>query len=65
MIRAVMTVVGGLHATLRPLDFTDPAVDVIVPGQAVNTFRAIVRNDRGGLTVEVCPGHISAGRCRP
>ncbi len=39
---SVVTVVGGLHPTLCPADFTDPAVDVIVPGQAVNTFRLLV-----------------------
>lgn len=39
---SVITVVGGLHPTLRPADFTDPVVDVIVPGQAANTFRMLI-----------------------
>lgn len=53
---SVTTVVGGLHPTLRPSDFTDPAVDVIVPGQAVNTFRRIIRYIEEKKSLKGVPG---------
>jgi len=39
----VPTVAGGLHATLCPGDFDDPAVDVVLPGDANKSFPALVR----------------------
>ena len=39
---AITTVAGGLHATLCPKDFTDPAFDVIIPGQCPHIFRQVV-----------------------
>ncbi len=38
----ILTVVGGHHATLVPQDFCDPAIDVVVIGEGVFTFREIV-----------------------
>jgi radical SAM superfamily enzyme YgiQ (UPF0313 family) len=38
---AITTVAGGLHCTLCPEDFTDPAVDVVVPGPAAQIFREV------------------------
>jgi len=44
-----LTVVGGHHATMRPEDFSDPAVDLIVIGEGVETFREICEvRARGG-----------------
>jgi radical SAM superfamily enzyme YgiQ (UPF0313 family) len=39
----LIVVVGGHHATVRPEDFNDPAVDVVVIGEGVFTLREIVR----------------------
>ena len=38
----VLTVAGGLHATLLPGDFTDPSVDLVIPGQCPHIFREAV-----------------------
>ncbi len=38
----IFTVVGGHHATIAPQDFCDPAIDIIVMGEGVFTFRDIV-----------------------
>ena len=38
----VLTVVGGHHATVAPEDFLSPAIDVVVIGEGVFTFREIV-----------------------
>ncbi len=61
----VVTVVGGLHPTLRPFDFTDRAVDAIVPGQAVNTFRALVRAVESGAGLNTVPGIFIQGENGP
>jgi radical SAM superfamily enzyme YgiQ (UPF0313 family) len=37
----ILTVIGGHHATVKPEDFFDPSVDVIVAGEGVDTFRAV------------------------
>jgi radical SAM superfamily enzyme YgiQ (UPF0313 family) len=39
-----LTVVGGVGATLKPDDFTQPYVDVIVLGHRVSSFKQIVEN---------------------
>jgi radical SAM superfamily enzyme YgiQ (UPF0313 family) len=39
-----LTVVGGVHATLKPDDFNQPYVDVIVLGHRVFSFKQIVEN---------------------
>jgi radical SAM superfamily enzyme YgiQ (UPF0313 family) len=39
----ILTVAGGLHATLCPEDFTDRAVDVVCPGEAAYIFLDVVR----------------------
>lgn len=38
----IVTVAGGLHCTLCPDDFDDPAVDVVVPGPAAQIFPELV-----------------------
>jgi radical SAM superfamily enzyme YgiQ (UPF0313 family) len=44
----VLTVVGGHHATVAPQDFVSPAIDLIVLGEGVFTFKEIVqRFERG------------------
>ena len=38
----ILTVAGGLHATLCPNDFRNKSVDIVVPGQCAHVFREIV-----------------------
>lgn len=38
----ITTVAGGLHATLCPGHFTDPAIDLVCPGQSAYQFREII-----------------------
>ncbi len=37
----IITVAGGLHATLCPEDFTDNSVDIVIPGQSEYVFREL------------------------
>ncbi len=39
----IFTVAGGLHATVCPGDFTDTAIDSIIPGQCAGIFMELVR----------------------
>lgn len=45
-----LTVVGGHHPTVWPHDFLDPAIDLVVRGDGLDSFREIcaVREDGGG-----------------
>lgn len=38
----ILTVAGGLHATLCPQDFTDKCFDIICPGQSAQTFKEVI-----------------------
>lgn len=39
---SILTVAGGLHATLCPQDFARPEIDVVCEGQSAHTFRDLV-----------------------
>lgn len=52
----ILTVAGGLHATLCPGDFTNPAVDVTIPGQCPHIFRQVVTAREKGLPLASVPG---------
>ena len=39
----LVVVVGGHHATVRPEDFNEPAIDMVVVGEGVFTLREIIR----------------------
>ncbi|MFH1160354.1 MAG: radical SAM protein [bacterium] len=52
----VLTVAGGLHATMLPLDFTDVSVDVVIPGQCPHIFREVVRAKEERRALESVPG---------
>ncbi len=52
----ILTVAGGLHATLCPGDFTDPSVDITIPGQSPHIFRELIRALEQGGTPESVPG---------
>lgn len=64
---SVVTVAGGLHATLCPEDFGDPAVDVVVPGEGALTFRDLVASIESGRPVDAVGGILvrDDGRLRP
>lgn len=52
----ILTVAGGLHATLCPEDFTDQAIDIVCPGQAGGTFRKVVFAREKALPFNTIPG---------
>lgn len=53
---SILTVAGGLHATLCPGDFTDPSIDITIPGQSPHIFRELIRALEQGGTAESVPG---------
>jgi radical SAM superfamily enzyme YgiQ (UPF0313 family) len=53
---AILTVVGGHHATIAPEDFCVPDVDVIVRGEGVFVFREIVERREKKLGMEGAEG---------
>ncbi len=53
---AIVTVAGGLHATLCPNDFTDAAFNIIIPGQCPHIFREVVISIEKGSSFESVPG---------
>ena len=52
----ILTVAGGLHATLCPLDFRDPSVDVVIPGQCPHIFRDLVNAIEKNIKPDKVPG---------
>lgn len=59
---AILTVAGGLHATLCPHDFTDTSVDITIPGQCAHVFREVVRAREEGKPLDKIPGiYINTG----
>ena len=52
----IITVAGGLHATLMPYDFSDPAIDVVIPGEAPKIFRDLVRASEKEQPFKMVPG---------
>lgn len=54
----ILTVAGGLHATSSPNDFTDPSVDVVLPGQSAHIFREVVQAKEKNKTFDHIPGII-------
>jgi hopanoid C-3 methylase len=51
-----VVIVGGHHATVRPEDFSNPAVDVVVIGEGVFTLCEIVRAIEAGKGLLDIPG---------
>jgi radical SAM superfamily enzyme YgiQ (UPF0313 family) len=52
----VLTVIGGVHATLCVEDFTDKSIDVVCRGQSAHLFRAIVEAKEQNLSLESVSG---------
>ncbi|HEY6009301.1 MAG TPA: radical SAM protein, partial [Geobacteraceae bacterium] len=68
----LLVVVGGHHATVRPDDFNEPAIDVVVVGEGVFTLREIVRAvEQGDRLAEIrglaipAPGTMIFSEPRP
>ncbi|MCX6244203.1 MAG: radical SAM protein [Bacteroidetes bacterium] len=53
---AILTVAGGLHATLCPKDFAGTDADVVIPGQCPHIFREVVIAREKGQRLEPVPG---------
>jgi radical SAM superfamily enzyme YgiQ (UPF0313 family) len=53
---AILTIAGGLHATLCAKDFTDPSVDVVIPGQSPHIFRDVVQAKETNKDLKLVPG---------
>jgi hopanoid C-3 methylase len=53
---SILCIAGGLHATLCPMDFTDPSVDIIIPGQCAHIFTDIVIAKEAGKDLSQIPG---------
>ena len=58
---AVLTVVGGHHATVAPQDFRAPSIDLTVVGEGVLPLRHIVRHLKSGAPFGGIPGVATAG----
>ncbi len=54
--RTITTVVGGYHATVAAEDLAEPYVDAIAIGQAVDTFRELVRALEASRPLGSVPG---------
>jgi radical SAM superfamily enzyme YgiQ (UPF0313 family) len=52
----VVTVAGGLHATLCPADFDRPWVDAVLPGHSAHVFRDLVDALERGRPLGELPG---------
>ena len=53
---AILTVAGGLHATLCPKDFRNESVDVVIQGQCPHIFRDLVNKYEQKVKLEHIPG---------
>lgn len=53
---SILTVAGGLHATLCPRDFTRSSFDVVIPGQCPHIFRDMVVSKERSKSLKGVPG---------
>lgn len=53
---AILTVAGGLHATLCPNDFHRQNADIVCPGQAVRSFKDLIEAKINNIDFENVPG---------
>jgi hopanoid C-3 methylase len=59
---SILTIAGGLHATLCPQDFNKPFIDAVIPGQSPHIFRDLIRNKEKDIPYENVPGIIIPGK---
>ena len=52
----ILTIIGGVHATLNIQDFTDPSIDVVLRGQAAMQFKQVVDAYERKKPLEAVPG---------
>ena len=52
----ILTIIGGVHATLNIQDFTDPSIDVVLRGQAAMQFKQVVDAYERKKPLESVPG---------
>ena len=52
----ILTVAGGLHATLCPTDFRNSFIDVVIQGQSPHIFRDLVNLTEQGQVLSNIPG---------
>lgn len=53
---SILTIIGGVHATLCIEDFTDASIDVVCRGQAAREFKAVVDHKEQNKALESIPG---------
>ena len=53
---SILTIAGGLHATLCTQDFAGTATDIVIPGQCPHIFRDVVVAKEKGKKLESVPG---------
>lgn len=53
---SVLTIIGGVHATLCINDFTDKAIDVVCQGQAAHLFKSVIEAKEQNKALESVPG---------
>lgn len=58
----ILTVAGGLHATLCPKDFAGTAVDITIPGQSPHIFREVVTAREKRISYDAIPGIYLNGK---
>ncbi|MBI4838382.1 MAG: cobalamin B12-binding domain-containing protein [Nitrospirae bacterium] len=54
---SIVTVAGGVHATIMPADYAEGSIDIIVRGEGGTTFREIVNRYKQGLPLHF--GNVS------
>jgi hopanoid C-3 methylase len=57
----VITVVGGHHATIMPLDFCTPFVDIVITGEGVFPFREVIARLEKQIDLSGIPGAVFTG----
>lgn len=48
----ILTVIGGLHATISTSDITDSSIDLVLPGQSAHLFREVILAKEKGQSFE-------------
>jgi hopanoid C-3 methylase len=54
----IVTVVGGHHATIMPMDFCTPFIDVIVTGEGVLPFKEVITQIEKKADISSIPGAV-------
>lgn len=60
--RNICTIVGGVHASLCPTDFSDDDVDIVVRGESIWTFQSIINLIEQGNTAKEIAKELATAR---